>query len=83
MPYLHPQYMYDQHGALQSVILNIDEFRSLLECAGIPLESTVAKEALYLKDLGWPSALILDARTRLRNLEEDWDTDGMEAYDRL
>lgn len=83
MPHLHPQFMYDQHGALRSVILNIDEFRSLLDCAGIPLETTVAEEGLYLKDLGWPSTSILDARTRMRNLEEDWDSEGMEAYDAL
>ncbi len=83
MQHLHPQFMYDQDGAVQSVILNIDEFRSLRDYAGIPLETTVAEECLNMKDLGWPPSRILDARTRMRNLEEDWDSDGMEAYDAL
>lgn len=83
MPHLHPQYMYDQHGTVQSVLLNIDEFRSLLDCAGIPMEAAASGEELYLKDLGWSPEKVLDARVRMRNLEEDWDSAGMEAYDAL
>ncbi len=83
MPHLHPKFMYDHHGALRSVILNIDEFYSLLDYAGISLETTVAEEGLYLKDLGWPPARVSDARARMRNLATDWDSDGMEAYDAL
>ncbi len=83
MQHLHPQFMYDQHGALQSVVLDIGEFRSLLDYAGLSLETSVAEECLYMKDLGWPPEQILDARTRMRNLEADWDSDGMEAYDAL
>ena len=83
MPELHPQFMYDQHGALQSVILNIDEFYSLLEYAGIPLETTVAEEKICMSDLGWSPERVLEARARMRNLEKDWDSAGMEAYDAL
>lgn len=83
MPHLHPQFMYDEQGALRSVILNIDEFYSLLDSAGISLETAVAEEGLYVKDLSWPPARVLEARARMRNLEKDWDSDGMEAYDAL
>ena len=45
------------------------------------MEAAASGEELYLKDLGWSPEKVLDARVRMRNLEEDWDSAGMEAYD--
>jgi hypothetical protein len=38
---------------------------------------------LLVSDLGWSVEEAKETRARLSSLEEDWDTPGMEAYDRL
>ncbi len=38
---------------------------------------------LLIGDLGWNQQEALETRARLAALEEDWDSPGMEDYDRL
>jgi hypothetical protein len=38
---------------------------------------------LLVSDLGWSPEETQETRSRLIDLEEDWDAPGMEAYDRL
>ncbi len=73
----HPRYVVDEHGVPRGVVLEIAEFRSLLESAGVQVPDATASDVLPLSELA------LETRVRLRSFEEDWEAPGMDAYDRL
>lgn len=83
METLHPQYVVDERGVPHSVVLEIGEFKSLLQSAGVQAHEIPYCEALRLSDLGWTFEEALDTRTRLRSFEDDWEAPGMDAYDRV
>ena len=83
MATLHPRYVVDEQGVTQSVVLEIGEFRSLLQSAGVQVQAPPDSGSLRLSDLGWSREQILDTRIRLRSFEDDWEAPGMDAYDRV
>jgi len=83
METLHPQYVVDERGVPHSVVLEIGEFKSLLQSAGVQAQEVPHPEPLQLSDLGWTGKESLDTRTRLRSFEDDWNAPGMDSYDRV
>lgn len=83
MATLHPQYVVDERGVAHSVVLEIGEFRSLLQSVGVQAQELPHSEPLRLSDLGWTGQETLDTRIRLRSFEDDWEAPGMDAYDRV
>ncbi len=83
MEALHPQYVVDERGIPHSVVLEIGEFRSLLQSAGVQMQDLPLARPLRLSDLGWGGADALDTRIRLRSFEDDWGAPGMDAYDNV
>ena len=83
MATLHPQYVVDEHGVPCSVVLEISEFRSLLQSAGVQAQQLPHAGPLRLIDLGWSGEEAQDTRLRLRSFEDDWEAPGMDAYDNV
>ena len=83
METLHPQYVVDERGIPHSVVLEIGEFRSLLQSAGVQIRDLPQARPLRLSDLGWSSSDALETRVRLRSFEDDWAAPGMDAYDNV
>jgi len=83
MTTLHPQYVVDEQGVPRSVVLEISEFRSLLQSAGAQVQQLPHAVPLRLSDLGWSGEEALDTRLRLRSFEDDWEAPGMDAYDNV
>lgn len=80
---IHPKYVVDEQGVPHSVVLDIAEFKQLLERAGGQAQEPRPVGALRVSDLGWTREQTLDTRTRLCAFEDDWDAPGMDAYDGL
>lgn len=83
METIHPQYVVDERGVPQSVVLEIGDFKRLLQSAGVQAEMPEHPKPPLLSDLGWSPEEALDTRIRLRSFEDDWEAPGMDAYDRL
>ena len=83
MEILHPQYLVDEQGIPHSVVLEISEFKSLLQSAGVQAQEPPCPGPLRLDDLGWTREEALDTRIRLRSFEDDWNAPGMDSYDRV
>jgi len=64
-------------------VLEIGEFRSLLQSAGVQVQQLPHAGPLRLSDLGWSGEEALETRLRLRSFEDDWDAPGMNAYDNV
>lgn len=80
---LHPQFLVDEQGILQRVVLDITEFKALMEAAGQQIKEPEVSDVLRVNALGWAPEETLDTRTRLQSFEEDWNAPGMEYYDNL
>jgi len=83
MQTLHPQYLVDEQGTLQRVVLDIDEFKALMAAAGRSMDEPQCNGSSFLSTLGWTSEETSDTRARLQSFEEDWNAPGMEQYDSL
>jgi hypothetical protein len=50
---LHPQYVVDNKGRQQSVLLSIEEYRELLECAQDVIDAGLIDEVKDLPRVAW------------------------------
>ena len=80
---LHPQFLVDEQGMLQRVVLDISEFKSLMEAAGQQVKEPEVSDVLLVNALGWSPEEVLDTHTRLQSFEDDRNAPGMECYDNL
>jgi hypothetical protein len=53
MQQIHPQYLVDADGKPKSVLLNVDEFEELLECAQDVLDGQEIEQLKEEPNLSW------------------------------
>ena len=83
MKTLHPQYLVDEQGTLQRLVLDVGGFKALMKAAGHVMEEPQHINTSRVSTLGWTSEETFDTRTRLQSFEDDWNAPGMEHYDVL
>ena len=62
---------------------NPEDIKLLLLCDWNRTTSVMPYRPLLISDLGWTIEEAIETRARLKSFEEDWDSPGMEAYDKL